>query len=424
MDNQIRSWLDGAIEYATVLLETLHRMAGRADAEHDYRPPLRFVEDDPKVLPFPGAEKGKKILTLEDINKMLLELNVKLKARQRADGLFEIRPTIGGRRISIYGRTADEIAQKLKKYLKNSKQFIPAKGKLLLFDWFEEWLEVYKKPNVAKNTYENLERCIRVHLKPNLKNKGLNQYSMTELAQALNQIESTRMRQYARGTLRDALNCAVTVGHIKNSPAQNLPPVKHVVQKGKAIPLLDLLEMIQRAKDVLQRDVLRAYLFCLFAGTRRDETSEMRAGDLDFKNKIVYIRGTKTEGSNRRIPMFKILEKIVAEKYATSTSRIFNIAKHRLNHDFKIFTGENSDATLHWLRHTFGTIQICVLGIPANTVALWLGHADVSTTMQIYTHPEDLAPDIYFSGVYSEIEKHEILMERYNKIISTVEEIL
>ena len=53
-----------------------------------------------------------------------------------------------------------------------------------------------------------------------------------------------------------------------------------------------------------------------------------------------------------------------------------------------------------------------------------MGHSDPATTMRIYTHPEDLAPDVYFLGTYSEEQKKEILLQRYNKLVETVERIL
>lgn len=370
----------------------------------------------------PSSQKNQ---TLLEIEEMLVQLNLSLKVRERADGRFEIRPTIDGKKVSIYGKTAEELHQKYSAALKNrGKGKIEPKSKIKLFAWLDNWVEIYKKPNVAKQTYENLLRCIRKHLKGTLEDKPLNRYTVQELTQALNRIESTRMRQYARGTLRDAFACAITVGHLKENVAANVAPVKHVSKKGKAIPLLELGEMIDRAATELRPDVLHYYFFLLLSGARRDEALEIRGGDFDLKNKIAYIRGTKTQGSNRRIPMFPLIERIF-EKYApTKFERLFPINKHRVNDDFSIFRGEMVDAVPHWLRHTFGTIQICINGIPANTVALWMGHADASTTMDIYTHPEDLAPDIYFSGRYSESEKVEILRERYNLIVSKIEKIL
>lgn len=353
---------------------------------------------------------------------MLVELNVKLKARKRKDGLFEIRPTIGGTRTSIYGKSAEELASKYKKMLK-AKTLKPQSG-VKLYEWFDEWLEVYKKPNIAENSLGNIKRCISKHIKPNLADKFLSKYTPTELTIALNKIESTRMRKYARGILQASFNCAVGIGKLASSPAQSLLPVKHVTQKGKAIALLDIKKMIIQGAERLDRPLFLYYLFSLFAGTRRDEARLLEYSDCDFENKIVYIRGTKTEGSNRRVPMFPILEKILLASKTYGAERPFPFGQHRADSDFRIFRGENEQAVLHWLRHTFGTVQICIELHPANTVALWMGHSDASTTTDIYTHPEDLAPDIYFSGKRSEAEKLAILRERYNEIISTAERFL
>lgn len=378
------------------------------------------------TMTFPSVRKEEtptvRNLTVEDVNAMLVELNIKLKARQRADGLFEIRPTIGGVRHSFYGHTADEIAKKYRQFL-NEKKRTPT-VKTTLFAWFDEWIATYKKPNVAENTYLNILRCVEKHLKPNLENKSLSRYTLTELTNALNVIESTRMRKYARGILREAFNTAISAGKCTTSPAQNLFPVKHVSQKGKAFALTELKELLVRASTTLQREQFLYYVFCLFAGTRRDEACSLKKTDCDFKNKIIYIRGTKSETSNRRVPMFPILEKLLRERLQESGETVFNISAPRADRLFQIFRGEKTDAVLHWLRHTFGTVQICVNRIPINTVSLWLGHADVSMTVKNYTHPEDLAPDIYFSGTYTEEEKLTILQSRYNEIISFVEEML
>ena len=363
---------------------------------------------------------------LEEINNMLIQLNLSLKARERKDGRFEIRPTINGKKVSIYGKTADELAKKYEQALKKRTHTTaePPKSKITLFVWLDEWLEIYKKPNVAKNTYDNLQRCIKKQIKGNLSNKPINRYTVQELTLALNAIESTRMRKYARGTLRDAFACAVNAGHLKENVVDRIAQVKHVSKNGKAIPLLDILDMIENAVPKLSPRVLHYFFFCLFAGTRRDEALNLRGRDFDLKNKIIYIHGTKTNGSDRRIPMFPILEKIFNLYHPTAHEKLFNVSQHRADADFQLFRGEMDDAVLHWLRHTFGTVQICVLGINVNTVALWMGHANPSTTMKIYTHPENLAPDIFFSGLHSEAEKLEILHQRYNQIVSKIEKML
>lgn len=50
MDNHERQLLQSA-------MELLHQLIGYADAKDDFKPILRFVEDDPKVIPFPTNAK-------------------------------------------------------------------------------------------------------------------------------------------------------------------------------------------------------------------------------------------------------------------------------------------------------------------------------------------------------------------------------
>lgn len=413
------------LEDACGRINALIGAANGRNAVAEYRRSLfKFVSEE--------KEKSKSAKSpLEELNEMLITLNIKFKAKLRKDGLFEITPTIGGKRVSIYGHSAEELAAKYKKKLRQAKKEPSSSEKrpqpkksdcMTLFAWFDEWLTIYKKSTVTESTYLNLCRCIKKHIRPHLKDKPMDEYTTTELTAALNQIESTRMRQYARGVLKAAFAMAVSTEKILRSPAANLLPVKHTAKRGKAFSLKEL-EVLIFADNGLSRKYWLYYLFCLFAGTRRDEALSITRSDLDFENKTIHIPGTKTAGSDRLMPMFPILEKIIR---ATDqrTKRIFSVNQHSADVHFKKFRGKNSEAVLHWLRHTFGTIQICALKIPANTVAKWMGHADASTTIDIYTHPEDLAPDIYYSGLYSEDEKIEILKERYNNIISRLEKLL
>ena len=119
--------------------------------------------------------------------------------------------------------------------------------------------------------------------------------------------------------------------------------------------------------------------------------------------------------------MFPVLEKILSKIGAKGQEHFFNFKPYMADRFFSVFRGDQEELVLHCLRHTFGTVEVCIHRIPINTVSLWLGHADTSITMDTYTHPEDLAPDIYYSGKYSEDEKLAILQDRYNAIISLVE---
>lgn len=78
------------------------------------------------LLTFVSVQKDKSkstnTLTLEELNEMLVTLNIKLKAKHRKDGLFEITPTLGGKKVSIYGHSAEELAAKYKKKIREAKK--------------------------------------------------------------------------------------------------------------------------------------------------------------------------------------------------------------------------------------------------------------------------------------------------------------
>ena len=88
------------LEQATKLLVTIiERQRVREEDAAERRAALRII----------NFAEIKQKNTLEEINEMLVQLNLSLKVRERKDGRFEIRPTIDGKKVSIYGKNADEL---------------------------------------------------------------------------------------------------------------------------------------------------------------------------------------------------------------------------------------------------------------------------------------------------------------------------
>ena len=105
-------------EYSVIktVLKLLHELIGTEDARRDFKPILRFadelVAERRAALQIINFTEVKQNSILEEIRSMLLQLNLTLKVRERKDGRFEIRPTIDGRKVSIYGKTAEELKTK------------------------------------------------------------------------------------------------------------------------------------------------------------------------------------------------------------------------------------------------------------------------------------------------------------------------
>src|SRR5688572_10237463 len=95
---------------------------------------------------------------------------------RRKDGLWMSQVSIGRnpqtgkpKRVSFYGKTRKEVADKLAKSLRDQQQGIFVEPhKLTLGEWLDTWLWDYKKPRLRSTTLDNYEMLIRRHLKPAL----------------------------------------------------------------------------------------------------------------------------------------------------------------------------------------------------------------------------------------------------------------
>lgn len=127
---------------------------------------------------------------------------------------------------------------------------------------------------------------------------------------------------------------------------------------------------------------------CYACGMRRNEAVELKTGDIDLENNLLYIR--KGKGRKRRvIPFTKQVQKdfIFFLSTENKTENLLKITCHKLYYEFKKMLKkaglENQGFTLHCLRHTIAT-QLLEQGMELEKVRDFLGHEYLGTT-QIYT---------------------------------------
>lgn len=245
--------------------------------------------------------------------------------------------------------------------------------------WLTEWVNTYKRPYIK--SYNNIKINIRLHIPESLKKTDLTRLTGFEVQKALNGVKTSRTRLAVYNVYHGSLTLAYKLGLTERNIADLLVKPKHERKVGSALTRQELTDFLQAIEKSREKNF---YMFCLLTGCRRGEALGVLWSDVDFKNKVIHIRGTKTATSDRFIPLFPECEKLL-DGIERKEKKIFHHYPNRLTRDFKTFCPAHK---LHDLRHTFAT-RCLECGINIKVVQKWLGHSRLDTTASIYTHVQE-----------------------------------
>lgn len=254
---------------------------------------------------------------------------------------------------------------------------------MILNEYMQFYLETYKRPYISINTYIGYETCTRLYILPQFGNCKLRKLKSNDIQKFLNALYLDKPRQ-ARTTyiiFKSAINKAIELKYIKRNPFDTVYFKTKFKSNSKALTKSQesqLLAYLSENNHILG-DLVRFYLL---TGVRRSEALTLRKKDIQ-ENKIL-IRGTKTSGSSRTLPLTKELKNLLI-KYDSDI--IFNFTARYVNKKFKEICDKLGfeDITIHSLRHTFAT-RCLEQNVPIKLVQKWLGHSSYTITAEIYTH--------------------------------------
>jgi integrase len=232
---------------------------------------------------------------------------------KRGDGRYMARMTIGRnpvtgkpKRVTFYGHTREEVAEKLAKALHDkSRDTFIAPHRLTLGGWLDTWLWQYKKPKVRPTTFDTYESHIRRHLKPGLGNVPLKTFRPERIQAYLNAMAkqgfdaSTLRLNYI--ILSNALKQAEKNGLVARNVARLVDPPR---QQRKEYGTLTIAQVRSRLLPAIEGDRLQPALLTFFmAGLRKGELLALRWIDVDFDAKTLQVKqtlarvGTHTPGA-------------------------------------------------------------------------------------------------------------------------------
>ncbi len=252
-----------------------------------------------------------------------------------------------------------------------------------LQEWLEEWLRVYKLPNLKPESVRRINDVIKNYIPQCLKDKCLNDITALEIDKTIAECPYSRSRKYLYYVLTSSLSKAYRLELIEYDFKLKLEPVKYKQHRGKALTKAEQRDFLQAIEKSKYRNYFK---FLLLTGCRRSEGLALRWCDIDTVSGVIYIHGTKTESSERVIFLSPLVVSVLDAQRELQgeivSELVFPYNPANVSHSFKNFCPQHK---LHDLRHTFVT-RCAESGVNISVAQKLAGHSDINTTLQIYTH--------------------------------------
>lgn len=350
--------------------------------------------------------------------------------KRRSDGRFQKRITLANGKSKLLYSSASSEREAIKDFNRQMLTLEAERKQSPKFDCVaEEWADE-RFPTVQNNTLKQYIPCKRdaiiffgnvpiadippLHIKAyldSLTSKGFSKKTIKE--------------RYA--ILKQIFNYAYEMEYIEKNPcltiklkfSKNMSTVKRSAAEAEDENII----------KELSDDVSFGFFakFLLFTGCRRGEAFALSPKDIDFESKTVTINKTvewlgnkpqiklqpKTVAGNRTIPLPDILINELLKR--RGQKYIFQNEQGELCTNSQITRGWNKlkqstgiRCTPHQLRHSYATMLFDA-GIDVKTAQSWLGHTDIKTTLDIYTHLSELrqaqSVDKWFNFIDNVVKK-------------------
>lgn len=280
---------------------------------------------------------------------------------------------------------------------------------VIFADFIEKYFVPNALPTLKQSTRKRYQSTLNFHLKPAFGHKRLCDISTLEIQTfVLSKFDSGsgwEVCNHLRNLMSKVFASAKKWGHFAgDNPAIGIDlPEKVAVHERTALTP----EQSKRLLLALQEPVRTMVLTGLVAGLRVGEILGLRWQDVDFLNRSIRIqqaayRGTvgspKTKSSKRTLPLPKSLSVALRSLYETSAQRdglVFPTCTGMPFSDSNLLARHLKPAGKaigtpwlgwHTLRRTHATL-LSLAGASPKDAQAQLGHAQMSTTMDIYTQP-------------------------------------
>jgi integrase len=353
---------------------------------------------------------------------------------QRADGRWAATVNISyegsrRRRKSFYGSTRAEVARKLQAAQRALADGLPLPGeRQTVGQVLQAWLRDSAAWKVRPRTLQRYDEIVRLHLVPRLGHVLLPKLTPYDVDKMMNDEltagVSPQSVAHHRAVLRTALNVAMRRGFVGRNVASLAEPPRVPAHEVRPLALADARALLGAVKG----DRLEAlFTVALAVGLRQGEALALSWDDVDLDGGTLTVRRSlqrvdkqwrfmepKTPQSRRTIPLPGPVVAALREHRARQLRERLRAGAAWQGEQWGdlVFTGEigaplsgfhvrrrfNKLLTLaglppmryHDLRHGAASLM-AGQGVPVRVAMEMLGHAQITTTMNIYAH---VAPEL------------------------------
>ena len=210
---------------------------------------------------------------------------------------YVVHTAEGRKRRTIYGKTRQEVAEKLARSVADRNGGLTFEaGGLTVGEYLDRWLSDSVKDTVRQRTYERYEQIARVHIKPTLgriKLKTLTPVHVRALyREKLDAGLAPRTVQYIHVTLQKALSQAVADGLIPRNAAVSVKAPRPVKKEIKPLSPEQARAFLEAARG----DRFEAlYVLAVHCGLREGELLGLRWEDSDLDAGTIAVRRALSE---------------------------------------------------------------------------------------------------------------------------------
>ena len=309
-------------------------------------------------------------------------------------------------------------------YLVSTNQYFKSVKSGEFGDVLDEWLALHKE-TVKASTWQFIELRANKHVRPYFKDMYVDKITLRQCQDFVNKTFKVAPVAYVYSVsiVKNTLDYALRLGMIESNP------MLYVIKPKKQANISDNhgnyynKDELKKFLDVAKNTNLKKYaLFRLLAysGMRIGECLALTWHDLDYKNNTIAINKTlartnngikiqtpKTKASNRVISLDNETIQVLKMWQLEQRKQLLKVGINAMDSKQLIFSnGKNSfiivptvrlaikqiakkagihSITTHGFRHTHATL-LFASGLDIKQVQARLGHSNVQTTLNIYTH--------------------------------------